>query len=306
MIELRDVTKEYNQHKAVENISLTVKQGETMVLLGTSGSGKTTTLKMINRLIEPTSGTILIDGKDIKLRKDYELRRNIGYVIQQIGLFPHMRVKENVAVVLKLVEWPQEERDNRVEELLEMVGLSWEETAQKFPHQLSGGQMQRVGIARALAANPPVLLMDEPFGALDPITRAKIQKEFKNLEKTIKKTIIIVTHDVTEAVALADNICLMDSGKIKQTGPPIDLIFNPVDSFVKNFFSANRLQLEMMALNVSDLPIDTSRTVHLIQDMNVYDLVNQMEQTEEDDFPFSIADVFSAFYQYKSHLNRKT
>lgn len=164
--------------------------------------------------------------------------------------------------------------------------------------------MQRVGIARALAANPPVLLMDEPFGALDPITRANIQKEFKNLEKNIKKTIIIVTHDVTEAIALADNICLMDSGKIKQTGPPIDLIFNPVDSFVKDFFSTNRLQLEMTALSVSDLPFDTSRDFHLIKNMNLYDLVNQMEQTEEDRFPFSIPDVFTAFYQYKSRLNR--
>lgn len=302
MIELRDVTKEYNHLRAVDNASLQVRAGETLVLLGTSGSGKTTTLKMINRLIEPTSGTILIDGKDIRQRKPFELRRNIGYVIQQIGLFPHMKVNENVAVVLKLVKWPAEKIKNRIEELMSLVGLEMPEVAYKYPHELSGGQMQRVGIARALAANPPILLMDEPFGALDPITRSNVQKEFKNLEKSIKKTIIIVTHDVNEAVALADNICLMDSGKIKQLGTPASLIFNPADAFVRDFFSANRLQLELMAIQAADLPL---KNVSNLSGLNLYDLVNQMEQGHENSFPFSIADVFTAFYNYKSGINSK-
>ncbi len=302
MIELLDVTKEYNGIKAVDNISLKVNEGETMVLLGTSGSGKTTTLKMINRLIEPTSGTILINGENIKKRKPHLLRRNIGYVIQQIGLFPHMNVQENVAVILKLTKSSKNKIKNRIEELIHLVGLEAGEVWQKYPHQLSGGQMQRVGIARALAADPPILLMDEPFGALDPITRAKIQKEFKNLEKYLRKTVIIVTHDVSEAVSLADNICLMDSGKIKQTGTPANLIFNPADAFVKNFFSANRLQLELMATHVADLQLIVPK--HL-QQSNLLDLLNQMEQSETDEFPFSIVDLFSAFYHYKSGLKYK-
>jgi len=296
MIELLHVTKEYNNLKVVNNVSLKVNSGETLVLLGTSGSGKTTTLKMINRLIEPDAGIIKINGEDIKNLPLSKLRRNIGYVIQQIGLFPHMTVKDNIAVMLKLCNWDRANIKPRVELLLNMTGLPVEEVWLKYPAQLSGGQMQRVGIARALAADPPVVLMDEPFGALDPITRANVQKEFKNLEQSIKKTIIIVTHDVVEAVTLADKICLMDEGQIQQVGTPADLIFKPANSFVKQFFSAHRLQIELMATRLRDLELTQEQYP---DDTNLYELLNHLEENKREDQNITLPDIFEAFYQYK-------
>ncbi len=199
----------------LDDISLEVQRGETLMLLGRSGSGKTTCLKMINRLLEPTSGEVLVDGKALAQWDVIRLRRSIGYAIQDVGLFPHYTVRENVALIPKLEGWERSRLDARVEEVLALVGLPLKEFGDRYPHQLSGGQRQRVGLARALAADPPILLMDEPFGALDPITRAEVQTEFQKLQQRLKKTIVFVTHDVGEALMLGDHIGLMDAGRLR-------------------------------------------------------------------------------------------
>ncbi len=220
MIIAQNISKDFNGIHAVKNISFEVKEGQTMVFLGTSGCGKTTTLKMLNRLIEPSSGNITINGQDIFSSKPEILRRSIGYVSQNNGLFPHYTVAENIAVVPNLLGWEKEIIRKRSEALLEQLKLPVAEYANKYPDELSGGQKQRVAIARALVSDPPVLLMDEPFGALDPITRAGIRKEFQELPELKSKTIVLVTHDVQEAFELGDQICLMDKGVIVQTGTP--------------------------------------------------------------------------------------
>ena len=236
--------------QAVCELSMEVGEGETVVLLGTSGSGKTTTMKMVNRLIEPTAGRILLDRADIMQQDPIELRRKIGYAIQHIGLFPHMTVAENIAVVPKLLNWPAEQIAERVRQLLKMVGLGPDEFEERYPAQLSGGQLQRIGVARALAADPPVVLMDEPFGALDPITREQLQDEFIELESAIKKTIIFVTHDVFEAVKMGDRIALMDQGRVQQIGAPIELVENPANEFVDQFLGQHRFQLGLLTRTV--------------------------------------------------------
>lgn len=254
MIELREVSKIYDSDTvAVDNISFNVNKGEIFGLIGTSGCGKTTTLKMINRLVEPTEGHILVNGQSILKRSPEELRRNIGYVIQSIGLFPHYSIKENISIVPKLLGWDEQRIEHRRRELLEMVGMEPDQFANRKPSALSGGQQQRVGLARALAGDPEVLLMDEPFGALDPITKEKIREEFKKLLHEIDKTVILVTHDVLEAFDLCDRICLMDKGKAMQTGSPKELLFQPENEFVRSFFDNHRLQLEMMSITVGDI-----------------------------------------------------
>jgi len=258
MIEVQQLTKVYQQTVAVSNISFTVREGETLVLLGTSGSGKTTTLRMINRLVEPTSGNILINGKPILSQQPELLRRSIGYVLQGYGLFPHYTVAENIAVVPKLLKWNKEKINNRIDELLHKLQLPPDQYRNIYPSQLSGGQMQRIGLARALAANPPILLMDEPFGALDPLTRIAVRKEFKALDELKKKTIILVTHDVQEAFELGNVIGLMDNGKMQQLASPSELLFRPANKFVQQFFDHQRLQLELQSNTLnsiwSDLP----------------------------------------------------
>jgi len=249
MIEAKNITKKFKQQIAVNNISFKVEEGENFVLLGTSGCGKTTTLKMINRLIEPTSGEIFINQKNIEEQDAEILRRNIGYVLQNTGLFPHYTVAENIAVVPRLFKWDKEKIKARIEELMQKLHLS-EEYCNAYPRELSGGQQQRVGLARALAADASILLMDEPFGALDPITRTKVRNDFKNLEEFKKKTIVLVTHDVQEAFELADRICLMDKGKIIQTGTPTELLFKPANEFVQQFFDEQRLQLEYRSVTI--------------------------------------------------------
>jgi len=256
MIEVLNLTKKFNGLTAVDNISFSVEKGETLILLGTSGCGKTTTLKMINRLIEPTSGKIFIEGKNVQDQKSEELRKRIGYVIQSIGLFPHYTVEKNVAIVPNLLKWDKKQTVSRTRELLELVGLPPDDFLKRKPEELSGGQQQRVGLARALAADPSVVLLDEPFGALDPITRRQIKKEFINMEGFLQKTMILVTHDVFEACELGDKICLMDKGKIKQIGTAKELIFSPQNDFVINFFQANRFQLELMVLTLKDIMED--------------------------------------------------
>src|ERR1700761_4633640 len=252
MITVEQLSKHFGGVKAVDGISFEVKEHETFVLLGTSGCGKTTTLKMINRLIEPTSGSISIDGKNIHDQSPELLRRSIGYVLQNNGLFPHYTVGENIAIVPQLLKWDSKRIENRIAELIEKLHLSPDQL-KAYPNELSGGQQQRVGLARALMADPPILLMDEPFGALDTITRSKIQAEFKALDELKRKTIIMVTHDVQEAFELGDRICLMDKGKIVQDGTPYDLLFKPAGDFVKDFLKDQRLQLEFKTISLNDL-----------------------------------------------------
>lgn len=252
MIVAERLSKHFGKTAAVDDISFEVTEGETLVLLGTSGCGKTTTLRMINRLTEPSGGRISVNGKDIMAQNPDELRRGIGYVLQNNGLFPHYTVAENLAVVPKLLKWEQSKINERTKILLEKLHLT-ENYLSLFPHKLSGGQQQRVGLARALMADPPVLLMDEAFGALDPITRASIRKEFKNLDELKRKTIVMVTHDVQEAFEMADRICLMDKGKIQQIGTPADLLFNPANAFVSSFMDDQRLQLQLKVVTLNDL-----------------------------------------------------
>lgn len=245
--------------EAVRDLCLEVRRGETLVLLGTSGSGKTTTMKMVNRLIPVTDGRILIDDENIMDRDPVALRRGIGYAIQHIGLFPHMTIGENIAVVPKLLGWSQSDVAARVDRMLELTGLPAEDFRDRFPSQLSGGQRQRIGVARALAADPPVVLMDEPFGALDPITREQLQNEFLELETEIKKTIIFVTHDVFEAVKMGDRIALMDAGKLQQLATPKELVDAPANEFVDQFLGQHRFQLSLLTRTVASI-LDESDT----------------------------------------------
>jgi osmoprotectant transport system ATP-binding protein len=252
MIRAENLTKTYNGAPAVDNLSFEVAEGENLVLLGTSGCGKTTTLRMINRLIDPDSGTVYIDGSDIRKQKPEILRRGIGYVLQNHGLFPHYTVSENIAIVPRLLKWNNAAILERQNVLFEKLGLH-PELMDKYPAQLSGGQQQRVGLARSLMVNPAVLLMDEPFGALDNLTRIGIRKLFLEIDELAGKTIIMVTHDVQEAFEMGDRICLMDKGKILQIGKPEELLFHPSNEFVSDFLNEQRLQLELKALQVSEL-----------------------------------------------------
>ncbi len=252
MIKVEHLSKHFGNVKAVHDISFEVQEHENMILLGTSGCGKTTTLKMINRLIEPTAGKIFINGKNVLDQPPEILRRGIGYVLQNNGLFPHYTVAENIAVVPQLLKWDKKRTDMRVAELLEKLHLT-KDYLKAYPNELSGGQQQRIGLARALVADPAVLLMDEPFGALDNVTRSKIHAEFKALDELKRKTIIMVTHDVQEAFELGDRICLMDKGKIVQAGTPVELLFNPKNDFVRGFLQEQRLQLEFKTIKMRDI-----------------------------------------------------
>ena len=251
MITFEHVSKTYpGGVEAVKDLSLEVEKGETLVLLGTSGSGKTTSMKMVNRLIEPTEGRILVNGNDIMGQDPIELRRRIGYAIQHIGLFPHMTVGENIGVVPRLLKWDDAKITDRVDTMLNMVGLDPEDFRDRFPNQLSGGQKQRIGVARSLAADPEIILMDEPFGALDPITREELQNEFLELESEIRKTILFVTHDVFEAVKMGDRIALLDDGRLQQIATPGELVENPANEFVDRFLGQHRFQLSLLTTTV--------------------------------------------------------
>lgn len=267
MIRFENVTKKYAsgiRKPAVDNLNLHIKPEEICVLVGPSGCGKTTTMKMVNRLLEPTSGNIFIDGENIKTTNPVELRRNVGYVIQNIGLFPHMTIAENIATVPNEKKWDKDSIKKRVDELLVLMELQPEIFRDRKPSALSGGQRQRVGVARALAANPPAMLMDEPFGALDPITRKKLQNEFLNIQRKIKKTIIFVTHDIDEAIKMGDKIVVMRQGKIVQLGTPNEILSSPADEFVENLVGGNRsikrlnlIKCEAVMHNTFSVDLDT-------------------------------------------------
>lgn len=248
MILIEHLTKSFDAgwSFAVRDVSLEVNEGETLVLLGASGCGKTTTLKMINRLVEPTSGRIELDGRDVRSVDLLDLRRSIGYVFQDIGLFPHMTAAENIEIVPRLLGWDVEKRRRRSAELLELVGLEAGTYGQRLPRHLSGGQQQRIGIARALAADPKYLLMDEPFGALDAVTRDQLQRELIDLRRTLNKTIIFVTHDLFEALRLADRIGVMNAGRLEQIGSPGELLGAPATPFVANLFEHAKRQAQLI------------------------------------------------------------
>ncbi len=241
MIQLEHLTRRFAGVTAVDDVSLSVPEGELLVLLGSSGSGKTTTLKMVNRLIEPSSGHIVIDGQDVRDVEVHELRRRIGYVFQKVGLFPHMTVAENVGITPRLLGWPREKIDARVAELLELVELE-PSLLERRPAQLSGGQQQRVGVARALAAEPSLMLLDEPFGALDPLTRDRLQQSFLEIRRRLGMTAIFVTHDMTEALLLGDQIAVMRAGRLVQLGTPRELVQRPADDYVSELIQTPRRQ----------------------------------------------------------------
>jgi osmoprotectant transport system ATP-binding protein len=245
MIAFESISKSYDGvSNALDNFSLEIIEGEILVLLGSSGSGKSTALRMINRLVEPTAGKILFNGEDIKNIDPIALRRSIGYVVQGVGLLPHMTVEENITIVPRLLNWSQEKLESRCEELLELVRLP-SNSKKKFPDELSGGQQQRVGVARALAADPSYLLMDEPFGALDAITRDILQREFLELKRRLGKTVVFVTHDIVEALVLSDRIAVLHDGRLEQIGTKNDLFENPKTDFVENLFAKTAQQLSV-------------------------------------------------------------
>ena len=246
MVKFKNVVKAYGNLVAVKNLDLEIPEGELVVLIGPSGCGKTTTLKMVNRLIEPTSGSIFIRDRNVMDLNPVALRREIGYVIQQIGLFPNMTIEQNIDVVPRLLGWPAEKRKRRVYELLEMVGMEPDIYAPRYPNELSGGQQQRIGVLRALAAEPPLILMDEPFGALDPIARESLQDELKSLHSRLNKTTIFVTHDMDEALKLADRVVVMNQGEVVQVATPETLLRKPANDFVASFIGKNRLNGESL------------------------------------------------------------
>jgi len=262
LIKLEHVGKTFSDGtEAVKNLDLEIKEGEFCVLLGPSGCGKTTTMKMINRLIPLTSGKIYIDGVDICKLDQNELRRGIGYAIQNIGLFPHLTVWQNIATVPMLKKWPKTKQRKRAEELLELVGMEPDTFIDRYPSELSGGQQQRVGVARCLGADPPILLMDEPFGAIDPITRNKLQEEFLKIQAKIKKTIAFVTHDINEAIKMGDRIALMRAGELVQFADPATLLSSPKDGFVRDFVGADRVLKGLRLLRAKDVMQEPPLTV---------------------------------------------
>lgn len=278
-VRLQQVTKKYDELFAVEQLDLDLQGGELLILIGPSGSGKTTTLRMINRLIEPNDGVITINDHDIMEFDPVRLRRNIGYVIQDIGLFPHMTIKENIGLVPRLEGWSNQEISDRVKHLLDFVSLPPESFMDRYPGQLSGGQQQRVGLARALAMDPPLLLMDEPFGALDPILRKQLQDEFNVIKQEIGRTILFVTHDIDEAFKLGDRIGIMSDARLIQIGTPEELILHPENELVSDIVDAKRKFKHIDTLRVKDMMSPITDKYLFDAGMTAHEAVNRMTQT---------------------------
>jgi osmoprotectant transport system ATP-binding protein len=277
MIELRNIVKQYaNGFRAVDNLSLEIPDGEICVLIGPSGCGKTTTMRMINRLISISSGQIFVNGQDNAEMPAEELRRNIGYAIQQIGLFPHMTVSQNIAIVPRLLGWDEGRIATRVDELLKLVGLNPETYRDSYPRQLSGGQQQRVGVARALGADPPIMLMDEPFGAIDPITREVLQDEFLQIQQRVGKTIVFVTHDIDEAIKMGDRIAILREGKLVQYDTPDTILAHPANRFVRNFVGTDRQLKRLGLVRIYDIMERNPPSVFL--DDTVEEALNEIER----------------------------
>lgn len=311
MIKLENIIKRYNDgSEALKNINLHCEEGEITVLIGPSGCGKTTTLKLLNRLINPTSGKIYVNGKDTAEVNPVKLRREIGYVIQHIGLFPHMTISGNVAVVPKLLKWDKLRISQRVEELLNLVGLSPETYSGRYPSELSGGQQQRIGVIRALAAEPSIILMDEPFSALDPISREQLQDELVKLQKDIQKTIVFVTHDMDEALKIADKIVLMKDGEIVQQGSPEDILRHPANDFVENFIGQKRLRQVQDIPTVGEVmikkPITTSPRRGLAEAMKLMEnrQVDTLVVIDGDDHLEGYISIFDVLNEFKNEEKR--
>ncbi|WP_020532179.1 ABC transporter ATP-binding protein [Flexithrix dorotheae] len=322
MISIKNLRKVYNESVAVDNISFEIKEGETLVLLGKSGSGKTTTLKMINRLIEPSSGDIFFDDENILQLDAVKLRRQIGYVIQENALFPHYSVGENISVVPKLLGWDATSINKKVNELLQLLELAPEQFIDRYPNELSGGQQQRVAIARALAGNPRLVLMDEPFGALDPLIRNQVRESFLKLKTHFNFTVVMVTHDISEAIKLGDKICLMDHGKIVQMGTSKALVFSPDSPYVLEFFTDNKFQFELNLVNLADLmpflnhneyKAENPTIAQFPHNMNFYELMQEYAATSIDklavqlengeNIQTTISELLEAFRKYKIAFN---
>lgn len=280
MIRFEQISKAYKTKKVLDQITFSIKSGNLVAIIGESGCGKTTLLKMINRLVKPTSGTIYIDDKNIGSMDEVALRRRIGYVIQQTGLFPHMTVRENIELIPKLEKMSFDAIEENTRKLMQMVGLDCEEFLNRYPTELSGGQQQRVGVARAFATDPDIILMDEPFSALDPMTRSDLQDELVQLQAELKKTIVFVTHDMDEAIKIADMICIMKDGNILQYDTPENILNNPVDEFVSNFVGKNRIWSSPEYIKVSDIMLD--QPVTAVGDLSVLKCIDKMRQNKVD------------------------
>lgn len=280
MIHFEKISKNFKSNKILNNITFSIDTGQLVAIIGESGCGKTTLLKMINRLIKPSSGNILINNKNITDFDEVKLRRKIGYVIQQTGLFPHMSVKENIELIQRLENTDNNDIEENTKKLLKMVGLDENTYIHRYPRELSGGQQQRVGIARAFATNPEIILMDEPFSALDPITRSDLQEELLYLQSKLKKTIVFVTHDMDEAIKIADKICIMKDGEILQYDTPENILKNPIDDFVSNFIGKNRIWSSPEFIKISDIMID--KPVTISKELSILKCLDKMRHQKVD------------------------
>jgi osmoprotectant transport system ATP-binding protein len=292
MIEIETLTKRYGDNTVVDTVTMTIQPRTVTVIVGTSGSGKTTLLRMINRLVEPTSGTIKLDGVDNRDLPGFELRRRIGYAIQGHGLFPHRTVAQNIATVPGLLGWDRPRIDAKVKELLELFQLDPADFASRFPHELSGGQQQRVGVARALAAEPNVLLMDEPFGALDPIIRAKAQQDLISIQKVLGTTIVLVTHDMDEAFHLADRIAVMDKGKVVQYGAPVELVRQPATPFVETLIGDTERPFRLLSMQTIGDALEPNQATGepLSEDMSQREALSKLLWTGQQALPVRASD----------------
>ncbi len=282
MLKLENVIKKFPgmEKPAVNDLNLEVKKGDVCVLVGPSGCGKTTTMKMINRIHEPTSGTIYVDGEDALKMDPIKLRLDIGYVIQEIGLFPHMTIEENVATVPNEKKWPKDKTKKKVNDMLKLVGLDPEIYGNRYPSALSGGQRQRVGVARAMVSDPPIMLMDEPFGAVDPITRARLQNEFLRIQERIEKTIVFVTHDIDEAIKMGDTIAVMREGYLIQHSPPDELLSSPKNEFVANLVGRNRSIKRLHLIRIREILKEVDRAKPAPEDMPLEDIKKRIDESD--------------------------
>ncbi len=280
MIEFKNVSKVFKNQTVLKDVSFKIDKGELVSIIGESGCGKTTTLKMINSLIKPSSGKILIDGENIGFKDVIKLRRNMGYVIQQTGLFPHMTIRENIEIIPGLEKVEKANIEKKTYELMDMVGLNAEEYLDRYPTELSGGQQQRIGVARAFATNPEIILMDEPFSALDPITRLQLQDELIDLQSKVRKTIVFVTHDMDEAIRIADKICIMNGGRIIQYDTPENILKNPCNDFVSEFIGKNRIWSSPEFIKVKDIMIDNPITCY--KNISLLKCVEKMRSSKVD------------------------